>query len=747
MDSMEIQPKRNDPLHVLILWHMHQPIYKGVGDGGFLLPWVRLHALKDYYDMVDVLADFPGVHVTFNLVPSLMEQIQDYADRDATDPFLDLSLKPAAELTADDRLFLLKNFFSLNFDQMVQPYARYKELFEKRGHVGDLDKLREKTALFTEPDYRDLQVWFNLAWCGHRLQQSPEIQTLLSEGRNFSEADKRRLLEAQRRFIGQVLPAYQAAAARGQVEVSTSPYYHPILPLLCDINSAREALPNIELPRHDFHHPEDAVWHVQQAVRAHQRLFGARPAGMWPSEGSVSEEMLAIARAEGIRWVATDEEILHASLRRSGLLREGDPFLPERKYLPYRCGDAADSVHIFFRDHLLSDMIGFTYSTYDGEAAADDLVSRLLLIRKLLPDDARRFAVPIILDGENAWEHYADNGVPFLRALYARLERSPFLKAVSFSEHLALGEAAPVLPKVRAGSWIFGSFSTWVGHPEKNRGWDLLAATRKKLAEVSLTLPADDAARRRDFQRALEHVMVAEGSDWFWWYGEDHFSEYDREFDQLFRAHLEKAWRQLGLQPPDELAAPIIQKVSRFKVQRPFELLTPVLDGFITDYFEWLAAGYFSNQYAFTTMQQVHKIFNGFHFGFDHHNLYIRLDVETAILNDKKYPFRIEIHFRKPGDLFYRMVKDTRRKKLVYEQVTVDDSGTEAARRPCGLVGVRQIVELGVPLADIGIHENQVIEFALKIFIGDNLAERMPHQGFLAQKIAIDDLEKYYWLV
>ena len=174
MDSMEIQPKRNDPLHVLILWHMHQPIYKGVGNGGFLLPWVRLHALKDYYDMVDVLGDFPGVRVTFNLVPSLMEQIQDYADRDAADPFLDISLKPAAELTADDRLFLLKNFFSLNFDQMVQPYARYKELFEKRGHVGDLDKLREKTALFTEPDYRDLQVWFNLAWCGHRLQQSPE---------------------------------------------------------------------------------------------------------------------------------------------------------------------------------------------------------------------------------------------------------------------------------------------------------------------------------------------------------------------------------------------------------------------------------------------------------------------------------------------------------------------------------------------------------------------------------------------
>ncbi len=404
-----------------------------------------------------------------------------------------------------------------------------------------------------------------------------------------------------------------------------------------------------------------------------------------------------MVRAEGIRWVATDEEILHASLRRSGLLREGEPFLPERKYLPYRFGDDADPIHIFFRDHLLSDMIGFTYSTYDGESAADDLVSRLLLVRKLLPDDARRFAVPIILDGENAWEHYPDNGMPFLRALYERLERSPFLKAVTFSEYLGLGEATPALPKVRAGSWIFGSFSTWVGHPEKNRGWDLLAATRKKLAEVSLTLSPDDAVRRRDFQKALEHVMVAEGSDWFWWYGEDHFSEYDREFDQLFRAHLDKAWRQLGLQPPDELAVPIIQKVSRFKVQRPFELLSPVLDGFITDYFEWLAAGYFSNQYAFTTMQQVHKIFNGFHFGFDHHNLYVRLDVENAILNDKKYPFRVEIHFRKPGDIFYRMVGNNRRKKLVYEQVAVDERGAEAARRPCELVGVRQIVELGVP--------------------------------------------------
>jgi hypothetical protein len=241
--------------------------------------------------------------------------------------------------------------------------------------------------------------------------------------------------------------------------------------------------------------------------------------------------------------------------------------------------------------------------------------------------------------------------------------------------------------------------------------------------------------------------MIAEGSDWFWWYGEDHFSEYDREFDQLFRAHLQSAWRLLELEPPEDLAVPIIQKIGRFRIQRPFELLTPVLDGFITDYFEWLAAGYFSNQYTFTTMQQVHRIFNGFYFGFDHHNFYIRLDVDQTILNDRKYPFRVEIHFRKPGNVFFRMVKDNRKGILSYDKITVDEAGKEQERKRFDLAGARQIVELGVPLAEIGVRENQGLEFCLMIYLGGNLAERMPQQGYISQKIAIDDLEKYYWIV
>jgi len=742
-----IQPKKNDPLYILILWHMHQPIYRRVRQDGFLLPWVRLHALKDYYDMVDVVREFPPVHVTFNLVPSLLEQLEDYSERAMEDDFLIISRKKSDKLTVDDKLFLLKNFFSLNFDHMIQPFPRYKELFEKRGHVGKAENLKEKAGQFSVQDYRDLQIWYNLAWSGNCLRRDPEIDSLMRKQRHFTEDDKQTLFRVQDDFMKKIIPIYRDARESGQIELSVSPYYHPILPLLHNINSAREALPNIELPHHDYHHPEDVQWHVLKAIEHYRRHFGAEPRGMWPSEGSLSNEILPIVREAGIEWLATDEEVLKASLWRSGELREGSAFTPDRKYTPYRFETPAGDVRLFFRDHLLSDMIGFTYSTYEGESAANDLISRLLLIRKMLPEDANRYVVPIILDGENAWEYYPSNGIDFLRAFYAKLADSPFLRAVTFSEYLDLGLEAPSLTRLQAGSWIYGTFSTWVGHQEKNRAWDLLGATRKKLEQISVAADRSEPDAAAAISRAHEEVMIAEGSDWFWWYGEDHYSEYDREFDQLFREHLQAAWQHMGLEPPAELAEPIVQQVSRYKVQPPFELLTPVLDGRITDYFEWLAAGYFSNQYSFSTMQQIHRIFHGFHFGFDHHNFYIRLDVDSALLNDRKYPFIVEILFRKPGNVYFRMEKDNSKKTLTFERIQLKSEGEAPERKSIPLVGVQTIVELGIPLPEIGVHENQILEFALAIYINGNLAERMPHEGFIAQKIAIDELEKYYWVV
>ncbi len=744
MRMTPIPSKQNDPLYVLILWHMHQPVYREPDSPDYLLPWVRLHAVKDYFDMLKILEDFPDVHVTFNLVPSLLDQLRDYTENGAEDHFLQISRKAAAQLSPDDKVFLLKNFFSLNFDNMIQPYPRYKELFEKRGYVVEPEQLRQKAEHFTEQDFRDLQVWYNLAWSGEVLKARPEVEPLIRAGRNFSEENKEGVFTMHRAFMGEILPAYKSAYEGGRIELSTSPYFHPILPLVCNINSAREAIPNMELPLHDFHYAEDVRWHVEEAVRLFERSFGRPPKGMWPSEGSVSEEILPFIREAGIEWIATDEEILQASLLRSGLLDEGSAPPAEARYGDYAHNTSAGPLRVFFRDHLLSDMIGFTYSTYDGEAAAEDLTSRLLLIRKLLPNDGRPFAVPIILDGENAWEYYPENGVRFLRSLYGKLQESPHLRACTFSEYAAMAPPPQDLPRIRAGSWISGTFSTWIGHPEKNKAWDLLASTRKKYEERRLEGGADEVDR---LQEAHQAIMAAEGSDWFWWYGEDHFSEYDREFDQLFRSHLQMAWRRMGFEPPQEFFRPIIQKTGRFRFQRPFELITPTLDGNITDYFEWLAAGYFSNQYSFVTMQQVHRIFSGFWFGFDHDNLYIRLDVDNAILHDRKYPFRVDVVFRKPGNVFFRMVNDVAAGKIKYERVRLDGENREVEVRPVSLVGVNRIVELGVPFADIGAKENQGLEFGLRIYIGNNLAEQMPHDGYLSQKIAIDDLEKYYWVV
>ncbi len=450
---------------VAFLWHMHQPYYEDLVTREHILPWVRLHALKDYYGMVALLREFPNVRMTFNLAPSLLVQLEAFASGRAHDRFLELGLKPAVDLSEEEAAFVVENFFHAQRQRMIEIYPRYMELLERRGQPsGDM---RAAARRFDHDELRDLQVWQKLAWIDPVcLDKDPRVRALVAKGRDFSEEDKAELRAVELGLLNAVIPEYREAAARGQVELSASPFYHPILPLLCDTDIYRRTHPHAKLPRR-FAHPEDALEQLRRARACLKRLFGQLPLGLWPSEGSVSDQMVPLVAEAGFEWMATDELILARTLDLT-FTRDGGGHVdqPERLYTPYIVATGGARVACLFRDHVLSDLIGFTYASWPAEAAADDFVARIA-------EAGRRYGaatgggeavVPIILDGENAWEHFEGGGRPFLRALYGRLSAHSELRTVTMAEAAQAG--GPELTSIFPGSWIDANFSIWIGHPD-----------------------------------------------------------------------------------------------------------------------------------------------------------------------------------------------------------------------------------------------------------------------------------------
>jgi alpha-amylase/alpha-mannosidase (GH57 family) len=550
-----------------LLWHMHQPLYEDLATGEHILPWVRLHAIKDYWGMVAMLEAFPRVRCTFNLVPSLITQIQAFADGRARDRHLEIGLKAADELTPDEGRWMVANGFHAPYDRMIGPYPRYAQL-----HAQRLER-----RPFSPGDLRDLQVWHKLTWMDpDLLATDPRLMGLVEKGSAYDEADKAVLRRVELELLARVMPAYRDASARGQVELSTSPFYHPILPLLCDSDVNQAASPGAPRPRTRFQRPEDARLQIERAIALHEATFGSRPTGMWPSEGSVSDQAVALIAEAGLQWIATDEDILARSLAVPVHDR------PELLYRPYRIGDTGPAV--LFRDHAMSDRIGFQYQSWEATAAATDFINQVR-------DAGRRFSVAsggevgtisVILDGENAWEYYAGGGRPFLRALYAALSDAADIQTVTMAE-AASAPAAP-LPSIFPGSWINGDFYIWIGHRDDHRAWDQLAAARAMFDQRSPLVPGTD----RD--RALEELLIAEGSDWFWWYGDDHSSDHDADFDDLFRRHLRNAYTALGAPIPEDLFATNISTGAGPDRLAPSGLLNITLDGRDSSFLEWVGA-------------------------------------------------------------------------------------------------------------------------------------------------------------
>ena len=613
-------------LRVILLWHQHQPFYKDLVSGEYRLPWVRLHALKDYYGMVKLLDEFPNIHQNFNLVPSLMVQIQDYVDGTAEDPFLSVAAKPAKDLSVEERRFALQYLFQANPQNVIGRYPRYRELWERFREHGDHPERADR--YFQAQDFTDLQVLSQIAWFDEFFLEEKDIAALVAKGHNYSLDDQKFVIAREKELLARVLPAHAAAAKKGSIELSATPFYHPILPLVCDTNAGSVSSPGLPLPQNRFRHPEDARAQLLRALDLHEKVFGVRPKGIWPSEGSVSEEVLAIAHNLGVQWMATDEGVLGRS---TGVFfaRDGNGKLPgdlaARLYNIHRYESGSTRMHLVFRDHTISDLIGFVYSGMPPADAARHLLGNIKDAARPVLDRGSDAVVSIILDGENAWEYYPKSGREFLRRFYDALQREPGLEAVTISEAIARHKNFGKLTSLTPGSWINANFNVWIGAPEDNRAWDYLYSAREFYAQ--------NAARASEAQRnlAFDELMIAEGSDWNWWYGPEHHSANDRDFDELYRKHLSNVYQALGAVPPDYLAQPITGLEVRPSFVPQTAYIHPRVTGDKVRYFEWMGAAVYTADHRAGAMHGKQFLLDSVYAGIDASSLYGRLDFAGKI--------------------------------------------------------------------------------------------------------------------
>lgn len=718
-------------LCVAFLWHMHQPYYRDPLSGHYTLPWVRLHACKGYYDMASLLDDYPPLRQTFNLVPSLLRQIEEYAQEQAKDVFLEHTRKPAADLTPAEKKFILANFFTGNWETMVKPYPAYWALLQKRGAQISSYRLEEIWPQFSTQELRDLQVWFNLTWFGFRARaEKEEVRELINKGRMFSEDDKQCLLKVQREIIKEIIPLYRRLEEKGQIEITTSPFYHPILPLLIDWSFARRAMPELALPS-SFAHPEDAAAQINKAVIYQQRIFGHPPVGLWPAEGAVCPEMIPLVKKAGIQWMASDEGILFKSLAKDN---------PRNLlYRPYRVEYAGAEVYMVFRDRNLADLIGFTYAKNDPQMAAQDLVYHLQNIRRSLP--AGHHLVCIALDGENAWEYYPDGGQEFLKRLYTYITQDPALEPVRLKDFLLAYPPTTTLPFLYTGSWINQNFKIWIGHAEDQQAWDNLRRTRNFLTDNEPKITNEEIR-----QSVWEEIYIAEGSDWFWWYGDEFSSAHKEEFDRLFRAHLMQVHLLLNSPVPEYLRNPIFLPREVKPPLEPLGLLKPTLDGRITHFYEWAEAGYYAAEPLSSSMFQGQMLINGFYYGFDLHNFFIRIDPSNSGLAGAE-EMTVQIIFLHPREGRIEFPLVFQEKANPFYLLVIKNEKGEELKQTSNQIGAQQIIELSVPFALLGFKAKEKVSFCLQIQKDGLIWERYPSQGYLSFTVPDQDFLVSMWQV
>lgn len=722
-----------------ILWHQHQPYYPDELGGENPMPWVRLHGAKDYWGMAVLLDEVPEFHATINLVPSLLVQLAAYAEGGLQDEHLRVSRLPADGLSEQEVSYLLDNFFMVHPEQMIRPYPRYHELYQKRGFwVDSAERARKR---FTKRDLIDLVCWSNLVWIHPvAFERDKDLAEFRKKGRNWTEADKQWLLDRQLGLLREVVPLHRRLQDRGQIELSTSPFYHPILPLLWDKRLARRAMPGVALPQAVDGYPEDAREQIRRAVEFHEGLFGQRPRGMWPSEGAVCQGMIPAVADAGIQWIATDEEILRASTD-DWVARDASGFLrnPELLYRPWRVEESGRSVQIIFRDHAMSDQIGFHYQRWPAAEAVEDFLGKLEAIGEATAANApqRPSLVSIILDGENCWEYYPQSGVEFLRGLYRRILQHPKIRPVRVSDYLARWPASERLGQLFPGSWIEHNFGIWIGHPECNRAWDLLHQAREHLVRRA----GQKGLSSEQLRRAWEELYIAEGSDWFWWFGDSHRCAQNGLFDRLFRKHLQNVYLCLQDQPPGELARSITRSGRQGLHSVPTGLLHVKVDGRRT-YFEWILAGRYVCQGSRGAMNMsLGGLISDLYFGFDTERLFVRLDARGGPLRERLARIAcLRIVFFQPEGVqlvVWQPAQRAPRAVLFRHAAPVPDAGVEVA--------ADWVFEAALPFRSLGVTTDEPIQFCAELIQDEQAVERIPSEGAIETRVPSPDYELIMW--
>ncbi len=675
-----------------------------------VLPWVRLHAVRGYLDMLTA-ARVSGARMTFNFTPSLIKQLHFAEQTNPPDEFAAVSLIPSRDLTEEQKRFILTHFFSINWAVHVKQNSRYNSLLTKRGDRVTESTLKTALTEFALQDYTDLVALFNLSWIGFTKRKDTEVRALIQKGRAYTQSDIEQILAIHQAALSEVIPGYKQLQKSGQIEISTSPYSHPILPLLCDTKAAAPDIPRQLLPSVPYQHPEDAERHLRVAAKVYREAWDEPPRGLWPSEGSVSNDALELAAQTGYKWLASDEAILARSEGGKSQLKQ---------FTSYDWSRGQGSIRCYFRDHALSDAIGFRYSTMSATDATTEFIGHLETIERNTRGKAGRCVV-IALDGENPWESYVDGGEGLLSELLSRIDSHQRLETMTFSEHMEFGTRERI-KSIHAGSWIDSNFKIWIGDPEKNQAWTELGRAR----QVVEGLIAGDAR----IEAAWNWLLEAQSSDWFWWYGEPFHSAYDGHFDELFRAFLKAVYAAVGRQHPVSLNRPIagVHHVER-RLQPAFSI-NPVIDGKETSFFEWKGACRIDPRQYGVMMGRSEELVNALYYGFNASELFFRLDLNKV--HHHLTPHALELHFQSERELSFSVPLDS-----------IKSSNDEGGLR----WAVGEVVELAVSLGVLTAAAGEECQFYVEIHDADSVLERLPPTGEYRFRLPTTEELAANWIV
>ena len=680
-------------LYIAFLWHFHQPIYKDYYTDKYLLPWVRLHLIKNYYFMVYLLSADERIKVTFNFTPSLLEQINDYAEHNASDYFLELSNINPKELSQENKLFILNNFFNLNQERIINKNSHYLYLQKKKESLKD--RLGDLTESFSEQEYLDLQVLFNLYWLPpDYLSDDPQLVKLLKKKSRFTEQDKETILNKQKEIIKKTLPMYKILLENNQIEITTSPFYHPIMPLMIDTNLAKKCQ-DTPLPEIPFRAIKDLEEQLVTGKKYTEECFNSSISGLWPSEGAISQEIVQLVVKSGFNWMASDEAILYKSKK---IEHRND------LYRPYFLENEEKRLHIFFRDRIISDLIGFTYSEVDSHTAVKDFIKRANSIRQAANED---LVLSIILDGENAWDSYDNSGFLFLSNLYRSLINEESLELCTFSEAINKVESQK-LNGLASGSWVGGDFRLWIGKNEDNTSYDYLRQVRNDYLELSNT----------EKEKAKKSLFAAEGSDWNWWYGDEENRDILRNFDYIYRTHLVNVYKLSNREIPDFLKNPIIEEDYPLYSLEPRGMITPIIDGVISNYFEWYNASCFEPEIGGGVIALSNNLIDRLYYGFDNQNLYFLLKLSENSENTREYI--IELNLKGSRELLSLTFKKTANNVLEW-----------SAKNISLTFQYDKVLEISFPFKDAGFIMGESLLIHINILTEGRLVSRIPKTGHL----------------